>query len=85
MAKNTYEILSDEQLIKKRNMLKGITIGFVIVYLILIASVIYLFAIKGFSKSSIAVLIPLITLPITFVPIVMNITSMNKEIKSRNS
>lgn len=84
MENNIYEELTNEKLLKKRDLLKGVSIGFGVVFLLAIATIIYLFSAKGFDKSSITTLIPLFALPITFIPLLINLSLMNKEIKARN-
>jgi hypothetical protein len=84
MKKNIYEELTNEKLMKKRDLLKSVSIGFGIIFILAIASLIYLLAAKGFKNASIATLIPVFTLPMTFVPLLINLSLLNKEIKSRN-
>ena len=84
MSKNIYKDLSNETLIKKRTQFKGLAKGFGIVLLIGLAFLVYILINKGGGKLPIATLIPLITLPITFLPVLININLLNKEIKSRN-
>jgi hypothetical protein len=84
MKKNTYEELTNGELIKKKYLIKSVSIGFGIIFILAIASLTYLFAAKGFKNISIATLIPVFTLPITFVPLLINLSLLNKEIKSRN-
>jgi hypothetical protein len=84
MKKNIYEELTNEKLIKKRDLLKSVSIGFGIIFILAIAILIYLLVAKGFKNVSIATLVPLFTLPITFVPLLINLSLLNKEIKSRN-
>lgn len=84
MKKNFLEELTDEKLMKQRDLLKGVGIGFAIIYLIAIAVLIYVFSLRGTKNFSIATLLPLIVLPVTFLPIVISFSAVNKEIKSRN-
>ncbi|WP_428233006.1 hypothetical protein [Flavobacterium sp.] len=84
MKKNIYEELTNEKLIKKRDLFKGVSIGFGVIFALAIVIIIYLFTVKGFKNVSIATLIPVFTLPITFVPLLINLNLLNKEIKSRN-
>jgi hypothetical protein len=84
MKKNVYEELTNEELMKKRDLLKSVSIGFGIIFILAISILIYLFAEKGLKNVSIATLGPLFTLPITFVPLLINLSLLNKEIKSRN-
>ena len=82
MKKNVYQELTNEKLLKKRDLLKGISIGFGIIFLLSIAIFIYLFLTKG--SILFATLVPFFAMPVTFVPLMMNLDLMNKEIKSRN-
>ena len=84
MKKNFLEELTDEKLLKQRDLLKGVGIGFAIIYVIAIAVLIYVFNLRGTKNFSIATLLPLIVLPVTFLPIIMSLVAANKEIKSRN-
>lgn len=84
MKKNTFAELTNESLIKKRNLLKGITIGFGIFFIITLGILIYLFATKGLKNATIAILIPVFSLPLTMLPTIINLSLLNKEIKSRN-
>jgi hypothetical protein len=84
MKKNIYEELSNEELMKKRDFLKGISIGFGIIFILAISILTYLLAEKGFKNVSIATLVPLFTLPIFFVPLLINLSLLKNEIKSRN-
>ena len=84
MKKNFLEELTNEKLLKQRDLLKGVGIGFAIIYLIAIAVLIYVFSLRSTKNFSIATLLPLIVLPVTFLPIVISFSAVNKEIKSRN-
>ncbi len=84
MKRNIYEELTNEELLKKKDLIKGIAIGFGIILILVIAIVIYLFATNRFKNASIAILIPVLTLPITFIPLLINLSLLNKEIKTRN-
>ena len=84
MKKNTFADLTNESLIKKRNLLKGITIGFGIFFIITLGILVYLFATKGLKNTPIVTLIPVFSFPLTMVPTLINLSLLNKEIKSRN-
>ena len=84
MSKNIYEDFTDEKLLKRRDLLKGISIGFGVIFIIAIAVAVYILTGKDFKKASFATLIPIFTLPITFVPVLINLGLLNKEIKARN-
>jgi len=83
MKKNTYEELSNEKLLKKRDLFKGVSIGFGVIFLLAIGIMIYILSVKGLKNVSIATLVPIFTLPIIFMPILINLSLLNKEIKSR--
>lgn len=72
--------LNDEQLIKSYNTAKGIFIGFIVVFILLIAAAVFITLKKGFGVFSV--------LPIVFITILIaNMTNFNKlktEMKSRN-
>ena len=84
MKKNAFAELTDEQLLKKRDLLKGISMGFGIIVIVIICILIYLFTTKGFKDIAFATLIPVFVLPVTFTPLLINLGLINKEIKSRN-
>ncbi|MBC7407681.1 MAG: hypothetical protein H7339_04760 [Arcicella sp.] len=84
MNKNPYEKYTDEKLLKIKSLLKGVCIGFGIIALIAISIIIYILATKGFKNISIAIMVPLFTLPLGFTPIFIILSLINKEIKSRN-
>lgn len=84
MNTNSYQEMTNEELIKKRNLIKSVSIGFGIIYILAIAVLIYLFASKGFKNVNIATLIPVFSLPITFLPLLISFGSIKKEIKARN-
>ncbi|MFQ6599644.1 hypothetical protein [Flavobacterium sp. C3NV] len=83
MKKNTYEELSNEKLLKKRDLFKGVSIGFGVIFLLAIGIIVYILSVKGLKNVSIATLVPIFTLPIIFMPILINLSLLNKEIKSR--
>ncbi|OXA81305.1 hypothetical protein SAMN05444397_10355 [Flavobacterium aquidurense] len=82
MKKSIYRELTNEELLKKRDLFKGVSIGFGVIFMLAITVMIYLFTVKG-SNVAIA-LIPVFILPVTFVPLLLNFTLVNKEIKLRN-
>ncbi|MES2455185.1 MAG: hypothetical protein V4594_06590 [Bacteroidota bacterium] len=83
MKKSATEGLTNEQLIKKKDLLKGVAIGFGIIYLVAIGILIYIFSTKGFKNVSVA-LIPVFTFPLTVLPLLISLSSVNKELTSRN-
>lgn len=80
---NKLSAASTEKLIKKRDLLKGVSIGFGIVFLLVIAFFSYLFATKGLKNVPLATLIPVFTLPVMFMPLLANLSLINKEINTR--
>lgn len=47
MKKNTYEELSNEKLLKKRDLFKGVLIGFGVIFLLAIGIIVYILSVKG--------------------------------------
>ncbi|WP_347217338.1 hypothetical protein [Chryseobacterium sp.] len=84
MKKNIYEELTDEDLLKKRNTLKGVSIGFGIVFILGIIAFIVILAMKGAQGFPFAAFTPFIVMPVTMTPLLINLNLVNKEIKSRN-
>lgn len=82
--KNELSELSDEKLIKRRDLLKGVLIGMYIVCILLIILLLYIFFNKGFSAISIATFIPVFMLPVITLPLLFQVNTLNKEVKSRN-
>jgi len=85
MSQNKLSELSVEKLIKRRDLLKGASIGLGIVYILAVTLIVYFIAAKGFKEIPFAALIPVFALPVTFTPLIANISLLNKEIKSRNT
>lgn len=81
MTKNKFSGLNTEELIKKRNFLKGILIGVGIVGFCLIFGMALYFY---FNKSSAKLFIPLAVLPVTLLPAYLQLKAMDTEIKSRS-
>lgn len=84
IKKNIYEELTDKQLLKKKNLLKGASIGLGFVFLLAIIILVYLWSEHKLKNNSIGSFIPVFVLPITFVPLLINFKLINQEIKSRN-
>jgi hypothetical protein len=82
--KNVNKELNDEKLLKKRDLLKGASIGLGIVYILAIAILIYLFITRGSQNVPLAILIPVFAMIAVFIPLLINLSLLNKEIKSRN-
>ena len=82
--KNEISELSDEKLIKRRDMLKGVLIGMYAICIILIVLLLYIFFYKEFTSISTAAFISVFMLPVITLPLLFQVNSLNKEIKSRN-
>lgn len=76
---------SSKKLIKKRDLLKGATIGFGIVFLLVIAFFSYLLVTKGTKDFPFVILMPVFILPVMFLPLLVSLGIVNKEIKSRKN
>jgi len=81
---NVNKELTDEKLLKKRDLLKGASIGLGIVYILAIAILIYLFVTRGTQNVPSTILIPIFAMIAVFIPLLINLSLLNKEIKSRN-
>ncbi|ALR30669.1 hypothetical protein ATE47_09080 [Chryseobacterium sp. IHB B 17019] len=81
---NVNKELNDEKLLKKRDLLKGASIGLGIVYILAIAILIYLFVTRGTQNIPLAIFIPVFAMIAVFIPLLINLGLLNKEIKSRN-
>lgn len=79
MANNTLAALSTEKLIKRRDLFKGVIIGFGMVWLAVIGLAIYFLITKNTYK----LFFPLATFPIAMLPSFIQWNLLNKEIKNR--
>mgnify|MGYP003576554120 FL=1 len=79
MSKNPFADLSTEKLIKRRDLLKGVLIAFAIMWLLLIAVATYFYI----TKSTLKMFIPMAILPMTLLPSFIQLTILNKELKTR--
>ncbi len=84
MKENTFQNLTDEQLLKKRNQTKGVLIGAGIVIILVIAAAVYLLVTKQSEKNPVSLFLPVFILPVTFMPLVISWSLLNKEMKNRN-
>lgn len=84
MKKETYSELSNEDLIKKRNLFKGILIGFGVIWILIISVLIYFFATKEVKNTPFIAFLPVFVSSITLLPLLINLNLVNKEIKSRS-
>ncbi len=84
MEKKGYQNLSDEDLLKKRKTIKSAVIGLGIADLLATIIIVYLFASADPESRKITTLLPLFILPITFMPLIVSLSQINTEVKSRN-
>ena len=82
--KNELSDWSDKKLIKQRDLLKGVLIGMYVVCFLSIVALLYIFFNKGFSSISIATFIPVFMLPVITLPLLLQVKTLNKEVKARN-
>ncbi|SFA50458.1 hypothetical protein SAMN04488511_10979 [Pedobacter suwonensis] len=82
MAAEKLSKLDFSELIKNQAKLKAIIIAGTIVWLFLMACVVYLFIFK--TKSAIPFIVILTAIPIAFLPAINSFIEINKEIKLRN-
>lgn len=71
--------LSIKRLMERRNLVKGILIGAVIVWFFIIGMAFYVYM----NISSLKLFIPAAVLPVTFIPMINALKVLNAEIKSR--
>lgn len=83
MKNNTISQLSNEKLVKRRDLFKGFLIGIGLVWVFMIAFVLYIYATQDTSKFSFVVFLPIFILPVTLAPLFINVGLLNKEVKSR--
>lgn len=83
MKNNTISELSNEKLVKRRDLFKGFLIGIGLVWLCIIAFVLYIYATQDTSNFSFVVFLPIFILPVTLAPLFINVGLLNKEVKSR--
>lgn len=84
MQPSKYQGVTDQDLIKNRNLMKGVLIGFGIIYLVALVLLGYYLNKNGLKKVSLVALIPLFGMPITLLPLFINFVSLQKECKARN-
>ena len=83
MDKNLYEGLTDAELLKKRNLMKGVAIGLGVVALVAAAILVYLGIVVS-GKTPAASWIPVVALQVSFVPVLIALGKINQEVKARN-
>lgn len=81
---NSFENLTDEELIKRYKSYKGILTVASICYAVLIGLLIYVFITKGFSDKKPTYFIPFLILPLTISPTIINFNKVKSEVKARN-
>lgn len=79
MKKNPFADLSTESLVKKRDLLKGVLIAFGMMWVVLLGVAIYFYI----TKSTLKLFIPMAILPMTLLPSFIQLTLLNKELKTR--
>jgi hypothetical protein len=83
MKKKTLAEISNEELLKKRDLMKGVIIGFSIIYLFVLAFILYLVLTRGFKNISPVVFTPVFICTITLMPLLIYFGMLKKEMKSR--
>ena len=81
MKKNTLQEMNDVDLLKRKNTIKGVLIGFGILFIIAIGTMMSLYAAKPFNP---VLFVPCLVIPFTLLPVVVIYNSIKTEIKSRN-
>ena len=84
MKKNTYEKFTDQELIKKKKLFKGVFIGFAILYFIIFSGMAFMYFTNLLKGNSFITFMPLFILPVTLMPLIINLGMLNQELKSRN-
>lgn len=69
-----------EALTKKRDFFKGVTIAAAILWLFLVGMLLYFYIC---NKNTITLIIPVVVMPVAFLPVFLQIKSLSAEIKSR--
>ncbi len=77
--KNSLAELSTEKLIKRRNLLKGVLTGFGIMWLLILGLAIYFYVTKSTAK----LFMPLAILPMTLLPLLLQLKPLDTELKNR--
>ena len=66
---------------KKRGFFKGICIAVAILWLFMLGMLLYLYT---QNKNTITLIIPIVAMPVAFLPVFLQIKSLDAEIKSRD-
>ena len=81
MKKNALKEMNDSDLLKRKNTIKGVLIGFGILFIMAIGTMMSLYANKPFNP---VLLLPCFVIPLTQLPVFVIYSSIKTEIKSRN-
>ena len=84
MKKNNYSEMTNDELITKKNFTKNVLLGFIIIYFVIVAVLLFLFLNKNFGELSIALFVPVFVIPATLMPLFINYRMLKAELKSRN-
>ncbi|PSK91531.1 hypothetical protein [Taibaiella chishuiensis] len=79
--KNNLSALSTEDLLKRRNLLKSVLIAFAVLWLLMIGVSIFLLL----NKARATTFFPMIILPLTLLPALIQMNAVNKELKARDA
>lgn len=84
MKKNSFSKLTNEAVLQKYSLMKGVLIGFSILYAIIILVLLYLFFNKNFGQTSVVFFVPVLIFPAMLAPILINYNLLKKEKMARN-
>ena len=84
MKKNTYSEMTNDELITKKNFTKQVLLGFIIIYFVIVAVLLFLFLNKNFGELSIALFVPVFVIPATLMPLFISYRMLKAELKFRN-
>ncbi|WP_311951326.1 hypothetical protein [Mucilaginibacter terrae] len=83
MKNNSLLELSIQDLIKRRDLLKGVLIGFSILWLLILGMMVYFLINKSSTKTLIPFAILPTALPVTILPVYIYMNTLNNKIKLR--
>lgn len=81
MKKNDLQKMNDDDLLKRKKIIKGVLLGFGILFIIAIGTMISLYATKPFNP---VLFVPCLAILFTLLSMVVIYNSTKTEIKSRN-
>ena len=84
MKKNTYSEMTNDELITKKNFTKNVLLGFIIIYFVIVAVLLFLFLNKNFGELSIALFVPVFVISATLMSFFISYRMLKAELKSRN-